>query len=180
MRGARKARGRKWSRHRVNVSTCQQPEQPCSFAIWPSLTMSQSASASASRFESIFNSALDAYKMRTKQDLPSHPLLPRLQSCDSADAIIALLREQIPAFSQSQSSNDWSSQWLIPTVNVLCAFSTALGEGVGLVNINVSLLRDFGADARFSRYLLLQNLSLLASAFSFWSVPSMIPFLRLV
>ena len=101
-----------------------------------------SASASSSRFESIFNSALDAYEKRTKQDLPSHPLLPRLQSCNSADAIIAVLREQIPAFSQSQASNDRFSTWLIPTVNVLCAFSAALGEGVGLVNTTMFLFRD--------------------------------------
>jgi hypothetical protein len=105
-----------------------------------SITMSQSASTStsASRFESIFASALDAYTKRTRKDLSSHPLLTKLQSCDSADAIITLLREQIPAFSQSQSSEDRFSNCLIPTVNVLCAFSAALGEGVGLVNTTVS------------------------------------------
>jgi hypothetical protein len=97
-----------------------------------------SQSASASRFESIFTSALDAYKKRTKKDLASHPLLAKLQSCDSADAIITLLREHIPAFSQSQSSEDRFSNCLIPTINVLCAFSAALGEGVGLVNTAVS------------------------------------------
>jgi fungal STAND N-terminal Goodbye domain len=95
---------------------------------------STSTSASASRFESIFNSALDAYRKRTRQDLASNPLLPSLQSCDSPDAIINLLRDQIPAFSQSQTSDDRVSKWLIPTVNVLYSFSAVLGEGVGLVN----------------------------------------------
>ena len=104
-----------------------------------------SASASSSRFESIFNSALDAYKSRTKQDLSSHPLLPALQSCDSAGAIITVLRRQIPAFSQSQSSDDSLSKWLIPIVNVLYVFSAALGEGVGLVNTTM-ILRDLGTN----------------------------------
>jgi hypothetical protein len=99
-----------------------------------------SQSASASRFESIFSSALDAYKKRTSQDLASHPLLPRLQSCDTPGAIITLLREQIPAFSQSQSSGDRFSSCLVPIVNVLYVFSATLGEGVGLVNIAAFLL----------------------------------------
>jgi hypothetical protein len=114
--------------------TCQSPIVGLHLII-----MSQSTdSASASHFESIYSAALDAYKKRTKQDLASHPLLPRLQSCDSAHAVIALLRDQIPVFSQSQSSDDRVSKWLIPTVNVLYAFSLALSEGVGLVNIILS------------------------------------------
>jgi hypothetical protein len=112
---------------------------------WHSLTtMSQSAStssASATHFESIFNAALDAYRRQTKQDLVSNSLLPTLQSCDSPDAIINLLRDQIPAFSQSQTSDDRVSKWLIPTVNVLYSFSAALGEGVGLVYTTVSFSR---------------------------------------
>jgi len=107
-----------------------------------------SASASSSRFESIFNSALDAYKIRTKQDLSSHPLLPALQSCDSAGAIITVLRRQIPAFSQSQSSDDSLSKWLVPTVNVLYAFSAVLGEGVGHVNTTAFLPRDLCSNVR--------------------------------
>jgi hypothetical protein len=94
-----------------------------------------SSSASSANFDSIFNSALDVYKHRTKQDLISHPLLPALQACNSPDAILAVLREQIPSFSQSQNPDDGLTKWLVPTVNVLIGFSAALGEGVGLVNI---------------------------------------------
>jgi hypothetical protein len=85
---------------------------------------------------SIFNAALEAYKCKTKRDLASHPLLPTLQSCDSPDAILAVLREQIPAFSQSQNGDDALTKWVTPTVNVLYAFSSTLGQGVGLVNID--------------------------------------------
>jgi hypothetical protein len=124
-----------WVQARQKTSCGPDNPGPCYHSTY-SHTMSQSASAS--RFESIFTSALDAYKKRTKKDLASHPLQTKLQSCDSADAIITLLREQIPAFSQSQSSEDRYSNCLIPTINVLCAFSAALGEGVGLVNTTVS------------------------------------------
>ena len=95
-----------------------------------------STGTSQSNFVSIFNAALEAYKCKTKRDLASHPLLPTLQSCDSPDAILAVLREQIPAFSQSQNGDDALTKWVTPTVNVLYAFSSTLGQGVGLVNID--------------------------------------------
>lgn len=140
------------------------------------LTMSESAS----RFESIFSSALDAYKRRTSQDLVSHPLLPRLQSCDTPDAIITLLREQIPASTQPQSSGDRFSTCLIPIVNVLYVFSATLGEGVGLVNVTAFLLWDLGSDVSSSlRFSHPQKFSLRESAFSFWSVSSVISFPQL-
>ena len=93
-----------------------------------------SASTSHSNFVSIFNAALETYKRKTKQDLASHPLLPTLQSCDSPEAILTTLREQIPAFSRSQNGDDRLTKWVAPTVNVLYSFSATLGGGVGLVN----------------------------------------------
>ncbi|KAI0297932.1 hypothetical protein BC826DRAFT_135683 [Russula brevipes] len=98
--------------------------------------MSRTGSTSASsplNFDTIFNSALETYKRRTKQDLTSNPILPRLQACDSPDAVLAVLREQIPEIGQSRSADDKATRWLIPTVNVLYGFSAAIGEGVGLV-----------------------------------------------
>jgi hypothetical protein len=92
------------------------------------------SSTSQSNFVSIFNSALETYKHKTKKDLASHPLLPTLQACDSPEAILAVLREQIPAFSQSQN-DDELTKWITPTVNVLYSFSATIGGGVGLVNI---------------------------------------------
>src|SRR5712671_5574916 len=106
--------------------------------------------SSSSRFEYIFNSALDAYKKRTSQDLASHPLLAKFQSCNSADAILAILREQVPAFGQSQSSHESHSTWLVPVVNVLYALSATLGEGVGLVGTIQFSLGDH-PDIHFSQ-----------------------------
>ena len=94
-----------------------------------------STSTSHSNFVPIFNAALEKYKRKTKKDLASHPLLPRLESCDSPETILAVLREQIPGFSESQDADDGLTKWVTPTVNVLCAFSDALGQGIGLVSI---------------------------------------------
>ena len=97
-----------------------------------------SAVPSTSNFASIFNAALETYNRKTKQDLANHPLLPRLQSCDSLEAVLAVLREQTPNFNQPPNrdeSNDGLSEWIAPTVNVLYSFSATLGGVVGLVNI---------------------------------------------
>jgi hypothetical protein len=94
-----------------------------------------STSTSKSNFVSIFNAALESYKRKTKNDLASHPLLPNLQSCDSPEAILTVLRRQIPAFGQSNSDDDGLTKWVTPTVNVLFSFSATVGGGLGLVNI---------------------------------------------
>jgi hypothetical protein len=86
---------------------------------------------------SIFNAALESYKNKTKKDLASHPLLPSLQSCDSPEAILTVLRQEIPAFGRSQNDDDRLTKWVTPTVNVLYSFSATLGGGVGLVNIGI-------------------------------------------
>ena len=96
-----------------------------------------STSTSHSNLASIFNVAFEKYKRKTKQDLANHPLFPQLQSCRSPEAILTVLREQIPEFSQSQNSDDPLTKWVTPTVNVLYSFSAVLGGVVGLVNITI-------------------------------------------
>jgi hypothetical protein len=97
-----------------------------------SQSQSQPASASSSNFQLIFNSALEAYRKRTKNDLLAHPLAPQLQACDSPGAILAVLQQQVQGLNQPQSDDRWT-KWLDPTVNVLFAFSATLGAGVGMV-----------------------------------------------
>ena len=92
------------------------------------------SNTSRSNLNSIFTSAFHAYKKKTGKDITSHPLVIELQHCNSPDAILALLSQQIP---QSQSTNERFTKWLTPTVNVLYAFSLTLGEGIGLVNITM-------------------------------------------
>jgi hypothetical protein len=94
-----------------------------------------STSTSQSNFASIFNASLESYKRKTKKDLAEHPLLPSLQSCESPEAVLTVLRDQVPAFNQSRNGDDGLTKWVTPTVNVLYSFSETIGQGVGLVNI---------------------------------------------
>jgi hypothetical protein len=98
---------------------------------------SESKALSDSNYQHIFSVALESYKKRTGNDLTSNPLLPRLETCNSPDAVIALLREQIPGFDQSRSDNDSErlSNWLNPTVNVIAAFSGTIGGSVAPVGL---------------------------------------------
>ena len=109
-----------------------------------------SASTSRLDFASIFNAALESYRRKTKEDLALHPLLPSLQHYDFPEDILSVLREQIPAFDQSQNSDDKILKWVIPTVKVLNAFSNVLGQVVGKVNI--STLRCGGISILISTF----------------------------
>jgi len=102
------------------------------------MSQTSTATTSSSNYQFIFDNALEAYKKKTKKDLRSHPLLPKLQTCKSPDAVLAVLREQIPIFDQSHSTSSVNSRltnWLNPTVNVLYTFSEATGAGISLVRI---------------------------------------------
>jgi hypothetical protein len=99
-----------------------------------------SPSTLCSNLNTIFDGALRAYKKKTGNDITSHPLATELQSCDSPDAILAVLRKQIPTPGQSQNGDEKFAKFLIPTVNALYTLSGALGEGVGLVIITISSL----------------------------------------
>jgi len=101
------------------------------------MSTAPSTSTSHSNFLPIFNAALESYKRKTKKDLASHPLLSSLQSCNSPEAVLTVLREQIPAFNQSENRDDRFTKWVTPTVNVLYTFSATVGQGVGVVNINL-------------------------------------------
>ena len=98
-------------------------------------TMSElpSTSTAPTSFEAILTAALEEYKTKTKKDIASHPLAAQLKSCDSPDAVLAILRAQVQASDKSQSANEKLTKWLDPTVNVLYAFSAILGDAVGLV-----------------------------------------------
>ncbi len=91
------------------------------------------SAVSSSRFQLIVIRALKTYKERTKEDLLAHPLAAQLRACDSPGAILLVLQQQVQVHKQSRCGHEKLTQCLDPTVNVLWAFSVALGEGVGLV-----------------------------------------------
>ena len=97
------------------------------------MSSTHSAASSSTSFHSIIISALVAYEKRTKENLLSHPLAERLQTCSSPGAILLVLQQQVQEINQSQINDEMLTKWLDPTVKVLHAFTEALGEGVSLV-----------------------------------------------
>ena len=105
-----------------------------------------SASSSSSNFQSVLNAALEAYEKKTKSKLLIHPLAAQLQSCDSPSAIVSILQGLIQQFDRRRRSDERLTDWLNPTINVLYAFSSTLGQGVGLVSLSGILSKNMGSD----------------------------------
>jgi hypothetical protein len=128
----------------VNISHTEHEATVLLFAIHQLLlalstqAMSQISpnTSSSSNFQSVFNAALDAYEKKTKTKLLTHPLASQLQSCDSPTAILSVLQDLIQQFDHRRRSDERLTNWLNPTVNVLYAFSSTIGQGVGLVSLN--------------------------------------------
>ena len=91
--------------------------------------------SSSSNYRSVLNAALDAYEKKTKSKLLTHPLAAQLQSCDSPTAILSILQDLIQQFDHRRRTDERLTNWLNPTVNVLYAFSSTIGQGVGLVSL---------------------------------------------
>jgi len=100
------------------------------------MSQTPTATTSTSNYHLVFDNAIEAYKKKTKKDLRSHPLLDKLQNCDSPDAVLSILYQQIPEFDQSCATDDNLTKWLNPTVNVLCTFSGVIGGGISLASPN--------------------------------------------
>ncbi|KAH9077521.1 hypothetical protein EDB83DRAFT_2311265 [Lactarius deliciosus] len=104
-----------------------------------------STDAASSRFQAIFNAALTSYQKQTGKDIIAHPLASQLRSCDSISAILTVLQDQVREFDQARSGDGRLTKWLVPTVNVLYAFSAAVSEGVGLVFSPANAAKDVAA-----------------------------------
>jgi hypothetical protein len=99
-----------------------------------------SLSTSRSNLHAIFNAAIRTYKKKTGKDITSHPLATELQSCDSPDTIVAVLRRQVPTPDKSQNGDETFEKYIIPTVNVLYTLSNTLGKDIGSVISSMSSL----------------------------------------
>ena len=88
----------------------------------------------STRFQVLFESALQAYQKKTGVSLAQHPLAIKLQSCDTVDAITGLLQDQAQAFRDLQGS-DKIMKSLKTTVPILSKLSSAasLTDTFGLV-----------------------------------------------
>jgi hypothetical protein len=105
-------------------------------------TMSQNppTADSSSNYQVIFDNALKYYQAKTGKDLKSDPLLRSLETCNSPDAVLILLRRQIPGFDQSGSRDERLTNWVNPVVNVLYNFAETIDGAVGLVSLDKFIL----------------------------------------
>ena len=101
-----------------------------------SQTPATTAASSSSPFQAIFQAAIKSYQKQTKKDLLAHPLASQLQACDSTNAILAILQDQVREFDKSHSGDERLTKWLGPTVNVLNAFSATVSGGVSMVGLD--------------------------------------------
>ncbi|KAH9057164.1 hypothetical protein EDB87DRAFT_1129055 [Lactarius vividus] len=93
----------------------------------------QASSSSTPNFRPIFEKALQEYKKKTGKDLTSHPLATEIKSCNSPEAILAVLEGKANELNQSRRSDERLTKWLNPTVNILNALSATLGDGASSI-----------------------------------------------
>ena len=88
----------------------------------------------SSRFQELFESALQDYQHQTGISLPEHPLAQQLQNCNSVESIITILQQQANAFSEFRG-RDGILKSLKNITSVLCKLSATAGldDAVGLV-----------------------------------------------
>ena len=98
-----------------------------------------STSSSTSNFQPILNRALKEYKKKTRKELVTDPLAEEITSCDSPEAILAVLRGKANELNRCLNSDDRLTKWLTPTVNVVNAISTTFGGSVGMVSAGIFL-----------------------------------------
>ena len=128
------------------------------------------ATTSSSDIERIFDAALKSYMKKTKKDLKDHDLFKQLENCHSPAAILAVFQTTQFEDPSRTGSDDRLRRWLVPILNVLCAFSDTLGGGVGLVVIDTFVVPLWvtTSSCQFGRHSHPPKQSLLAWVSSFW------------
>jgi len=91
-------------------------------------------------FTAIFNAATSEYQRVTGNQLDNHPLSPLLDSCDSPEAVLDVLRMQAQTLRNFSKGDEKLMAWLNPTVHILFTFSATIEEGICLVSSLVNLI----------------------------------------
>jgi hypothetical protein len=88
----------------------------------------------SARFQAHFEPALRAYEKKAGVSLAQHPLVIKLQNCDSVEAVTGLLQDQARAFGELQGSDRIMTS-IKTTVSMLSKLSSApsLADAFGLV-----------------------------------------------
>lgn len=84
---------------------------------------------------SLFEAALSEYEKRAGTNLIKSELTSKLQGCNSADDVIAVLQDQAQSFQKYRGDHGTIMIRLKQAVNVLYNLSTntAVGQGIGMV-----------------------------------------------
>ena len=95
--------------------------------------MSQLSSSTTLR--ALFDAALQDYNDKTGNVLSDHPIAKQLETCESVDSIISILKEQARSFREFRENDGRLMKALNSSVDVLCApsISSALNAAIGLV-----------------------------------------------
>jgi hypothetical protein len=102
--------------------------------------------SASSHLKVLFEAALQDYEAQTGIQLAKHPLAERLQECQSAESITAVLHEQTQAFNEFRGKEKVSKS-LKNAVSALCKL--AAGAKLGEV-ISVVRLKSFHGEFRTS------------------------------
>jgi hypothetical protein len=91
----------------------------------------------SAHFQTLFDSALQAYEKKTGVPLADHPLAAQLEDCHSVESITTLLQHQAKDFSDLREKNRIMNL-IQSTVSILSTLSanSALGGSIGLVRQN--------------------------------------------
>ena len=127
-------------------------------------------SSSTTNFQPIFDEALKEYKKKTGKELASHPLAEEIKSCDTPEAVLAVLQGKADELNQYRSGDGQLTKWLTPAVNVLNALSPTLGAGVGMVSSSMLPIIPFYVLTLTVRYFPLPQSFFLESVSSLWWV----------
>jgi len=88
----------------------------------------------------MLDAALAEYQRKTGNDLLAHWLAAELQSCESVDGVLNILRDQAKTVAPSGDQIDQRlMKWIGPLVHILHTFSDTLGNGLSLVSIKNSI-----------------------------------------
>ena len=91
---------------------------------------------SSSNFEALVNEALTKYTQKTGDNLRSHPLASKIDSCKTAESFLAIFQGQVQEFEEFRKGDSKLIEWLRPVVDGLLVLSKS-GEvqtAAGLVS----------------------------------------------
>ena len=86
-----------------------------------------------SNFQSILD-AVNKYAEDTGINLKENPIADKIKGCDSPDAVLLLLQENVKAFKDYRDKNRKFIDCVSPVVQFVHAFSGILGGAAGLVS----------------------------------------------